>query len=76
MILSIHPENPQQRLLDQVISHVQKGAVICYPTDTGYGIGCDLFNQKAVKRLIQLKKRPTSKKFSGRATYRRKYRIY
>lgn len=64
MILSIHPENPQQRLVDQVIGQMQKGAIICYPTDTGYGIGCDLFNQKAVKRLKQLKKRPTSKPFS------------
>jgi tRNA threonylcarbamoyl adenosine modification protein (Sua5/YciO/YrdC/YwlC family) len=38
--------------------------VICYPTDTGYGIGCDLFNQKSIKQIIQLKRRPKLKPFS------------
>jgi len=64
MIITIHQENPQQRLVNQVTDQLKKGAVICYPTDTGYGIGCDLFNQKAVKRLVQLKKRPANKPFS------------
>ncbi len=43
---------------------MKSGAVICYPTDTGYGIGCDLFDQKAIKKIIQLKKRPKKKPFS------------
>ncbi|PID77657.1 MAG: threonylcarbamoyl-AMP synthase [Deltaproteobacteria bacterium] len=64
MIISIHPKDPQPRLISQAVQHLKKGAVICYPTDTGYGLGCDLFNPKAVKRLYQLKKRPANKPFS------------
>ncbi len=64
MLLSINPHNPQPRLIQQVIDALRKGAVICYPTDTVYGIGCDMYNQKAVKRLFQIKKRPTQKPIS------------
>lgn len=64
MLFTINPENPQLRLINQVIKQMKSGAIICYPTDTGYGIGCDLFNQKAIKRIIQLKKRPKQKPFS------------
>ena len=64
MLLEINPINPQERLINQVVQRLKEGAVICYPTDTGYGIGCDLFNQKAIKQLMQLKKRPKQKPFS------------
>lgn len=64
MLFTINPENPQLRLINQVIKQMKSGAIICYPTDTGYGIGCDLFDQKAIKRIIQLKKRPKQKPFS------------
>jgi tRNA threonylcarbamoyl adenosine modification protein (Sua5/YciO/YrdC/YwlC family) len=64
MLLQINPDNPQQRLIDRAVKLLKNGAVICYPTDTGYGIGCDLFNQKAIKQIIQLKKRPKQKPFS------------
>lgn len=64
MLISINPDNPQQRLVDQVISKMKNGAIICYPTDTGYGIGCDMFNQKAIKKVIQIKKRPKHKPFT------------
>lgn len=60
MILSINPHNPQARLIAQAVDALRHGAVICYPTDTVYGIGCDIFNQKAVKRIYQLKQRPLS----------------
>jgi tRNA threonylcarbamoyl adenosine modification protein (Sua5/YciO/YrdC/YwlC family) len=63
-ILEINPYNPQRRLLEQVIEVLQKGGVIGYPTDTMYGIGCDIFNQKAVKRVFQIKNRPKDKPFS------------
>jgi tRNA threonylcarbamoyl adenosine modification protein (Sua5/YciO/YrdC/YwlC family) len=63
-ILQINPINPQQRLIDQVVVALKQGAVIAYPTDTMYGIGCDIFNQKAVKRIYQIKKRDKSKPFS------------
>lgn len=63
-IVSLNPENPQPRLIKQVAEKLRQGAVVCYPTDTGYGIGCDIFNQKAVKRIYQIKQRPKDKPFS------------
>jgi tRNA threonylcarbamoyl adenosine modification protein (Sua5/YciO/YrdC/YwlC family) len=63
-ILEINPANPQPRLIAQVVETLQRGGVICYPTDTMYGIGCDIFNQKAIKRIYQIKRRPKDKPFS------------
>ncbi len=63
-MLSINPDNPQPRLISQVVEKLRRGALICYPTDTVYGIGCDIFNQKAVKRVYQIKNRPKQKPFS------------
>jgi len=64
MLININPDNPQLRLIQQVVEQLRSGAIICYPTDTGYGVGCDLFHQKAIKRLMQIKKRPVGKPFS------------
>jgi tRNA threonylcarbamoyl adenosine modification protein (Sua5/YciO/YrdC/YwlC family) len=64
MLLSINPNNPQKRLIRQVVEILDKGGLIIYPTDTFYGIGCDLFNKKSIRRIYQLKKRPLSKPFS------------
>ncbi len=63
-LIEINPYNPQPRLIAQVVDLLKKGGVIAYPTDTMYGIGCDIFNQKAVKRVHRLKKRPRTKPFS------------
>jgi tRNA threonylcarbamoyl adenosine modification protein (Sua5/YciO/YrdC/YwlC family) len=63
-IVAINPITPQARLIDQVVEVMRFGGVICYPTDTMYGIGCDIFNQKAVKRVYQIKRRPKGKPFS------------
>lgn len=64
MLLEINPDNPQARLINKVVEQLRDGAIICYPTDTVYGIGCDIFNQKAIKRVFQLKNRPKHKPFS------------
>ena len=64
MLLSINPDNPQKRLISKVAEVLDQGGVIIYPTDTFYGIGCDLFNKKSIRRVYQLKKRPLSKPFS------------
>lgn len=64
MIISINAENPQQRLINGVCEVLDKGGLIAYPTDTFYGIGCDLFNKKAIQRIYRLKNRPLSKPFS------------
>ncbi|MFC1837522.1 L-threonylcarbamoyladenylate synthase [Thermodesulfobacteriota bacterium] len=64
MIISINPDNPQLRHIKQIAQKLRNGAVICYPTDTVYGIGCDIFNQKAIKKIFQIKNRPKHKPFS------------
>ena len=63
-LLEINPYNPQPRLISQVVDVLKKGGVVAYPTDTMYGIGCDIFQQKAVKRVHQIKRRPKHKPFS------------
>jgi len=52
--LSIHPQNPEQRKINRVVEVLQKGGIIIYPTDTIYGIGCDLMNRRAVERVCQV----------------------
>jgi len=64
MLLSINPDNPQKRLIDKAVQALYQGGLIIYPTDTFYGIGCDLFNKKSIKRIYQLKRRPLTKPFS------------
>lgn len=55
MLLQIHPENPQPRLVKQVVECLKDGGVIVYPTDTIYGIGCDIFQHKAIERICKIK---------------------
>ncbi len=64
MMISINPENPQLRKIRQVVDILKDGGVVAYPTDTIYGIGCDIFNKKAIKRVHQIKRQPESKPFS------------
>jgi tRNA threonylcarbamoyl adenosine modification protein (Sua5/YciO/YrdC/YwlC family) len=52
--LSIHPINPEPRKINQVINVLREGGIIVYPTDTIYGIGCDLMNRRSVERLCQI----------------------
>ncbi len=55
MILRIYPENPNERELLKVVDILKKGGVIIYPTDTVYGLGCDINSKKAVERVAQIK---------------------
>ena len=55
MLIEIHPKNPQPRLIKQVIECLKDGGVIIYPTDTIYGLGCDIFQHKAVDRICTIK---------------------
>jgi len=55
MLLRIHHQNPQQRLLNQVVDCLKSGGVIIYPTDTIYGLGCDIYHPKAIERICQIK---------------------
>ena len=56
MLIHIHPDNPQPRLIKQVVEILKKGGVIIYPTDTIYGLGCDIFQHKAIERICAIKK--------------------
>ncbi len=64
MLLSINPENPQLRLIRRVSEILEEGGIIAYPTDTFYGIGCDLYNKKGIQLIYRLKNRPLKKPFS------------
>lgn len=64
MIISINPQNPQQRLIRRVSETLDKGGLIAYPTDTFYGIGCDLYNKKGIQKIYKLKNRPLNQPFS------------
>jgi tRNA threonylcarbamoyl adenosine modification protein (Sua5/YciO/YrdC/YwlC family) len=55
MYLHIHPQDPQQRNINTVVETLRNGGVIIYPTDTIYGLGCDIFNQKAIERICRIK---------------------
>lgn len=55
MLLQLHPDNPQPRLLKQIADCLKDGGIIIYPTDTIYGLGCDIHHQKAVERICKIK---------------------
>ena len=53
--IKIYNENPSQELIEEVVSKLKKGGLIIFPTDTVYGLGCDLKNNKALERVAMLK---------------------
>lgn len=55
MFLEINPDNPQGRKVSQVVETLKQGGVIIYPTDTVYGIGCDIYDHKAVEKICRLR---------------------
>ena len=63
-ILKINPDNPQGRLINKVVDALKKGEVIAYPTDTVYGIGCDLFNKGAIDKVYRIKGKQRNKPLS------------
>ncbi|MDR1298332.1 MAG: threonylcarbamoyl-AMP synthase [Deltaproteobacteria bacterium] len=64
MIFTINPENPQPRLVQKVVGLLKDGAVIAYPTDTQYGLGCDLSQKKAIEKIYKIKQRNLKSPFS------------
>jgi tRNA threonylcarbamoyl adenosine modification protein (Sua5/YciO/YrdC/YwlC family) len=64
MIVQINSQNPQMRLIRKAVEILQRGGIIAYPTDTYYGIGCDIMNKKAIERIYLLKHRDKNKPFS------------
>lgn len=55
MLLPIKPEHPEPRKIARAVTVLEGGGVIAYPTDTVYGLGCDLTNKHAIDRLYQIK---------------------
>lgn len=64
MLIRIDPENPQEPLIGRVVEILERGGVIAYPTDTIYGIGCDLFNKEAIEKVYAIKNLPSAKPLS------------
>jgi len=63
-ILKINPDNPEKEKVDAAADIIKKGGIVVYPTDTVYGLGTDAFNEKAVEKIFQIKKRDFRKPFS------------
>ncbi|MCU0321744.1 MAG: L-threonylcarbamoyladenylate synthase [Chitinophagaceae bacterium] len=61
MLLHIHPDNPNPRNVKTVVECLLDGGVIIYPTDTIYGLGCDIFKHKAIEKIAQIKNVDTAK---------------
>lgn len=64
MILEINPKHPEPRKIKKVVEVLANGGVIAYPTDTFYGIGCDLLNKGSIEKIYQLKRRSHQQPFS------------
>ena len=64
-LIKIYPENPDPRRIEQVVEVLRRGGLVIYPTDTVYGLGCDIGNYKAVEALCRLKHvKPETANFS------------
>jgi tRNA threonylcarbamoyl adenosine modification protein (Sua5/YciO/YrdC/YwlC family) len=64
MLIEVNPLHPEPRKIQQAVAALERGEVIAYPTDTCYGLGCDLFNKKAVEKLYRIKGMDKEQKLS------------
>ena len=65
MLIKIYPENPNPKTIEQVVQVLRRGGVIIYPTDTVYGLGCDIKNQKAIETIARIRQiKPEKANFS------------
>ncbi len=55
MLLQIHPRDPQPRQINKVVECLQRGGIIIYPTDTIYGLGCDILQHRAIEKICRIK---------------------
>src|ERR1700744_978522 len=56
MLIKIYPENPNPKAIEQVADVLRRGGLIIYPTDTVYGLGCDITNQKVIEKICQIRR--------------------
>jgi tRNA threonylcarbamoyl adenosine modification protein (Sua5/YciO/YrdC/YwlC family) len=65
MLIKIYPENPNEKMIEQVVQVLRKGGIIIYPTDTVYGLGCDITNHKAIEAICKIRNiKPEKANFS------------
>ncbi|MGD9823743.1 L-threonylcarbamoyladenylate synthase [Desulfobacter sp.] len=64
MLYNVNPHTPQARIISMAVASLKKGGIIAYPTDTFYGIGCDIMNKKAIEQIYLIKQRDKTKPFS------------
>lgn len=64
MLLKINAENPQMRLIKKAAQVLNDGGIVVFPTDTAYGMGCDLFNKRSIEKIYEIKKRSRKQPFS------------
>jgi tRNA threonylcarbamoyl adenosine modification protein (Sua5/YciO/YrdC/YwlC family) len=57
MLVAINSQNPQIRLIRRAVEILKSGGIIIYPTDTVYGMGCDLFNKRGIERIYEIQRR-------------------
>ena len=63
-IVAIDPLHPQPRLVERAVQTLSSGGLVAFPTDTYYGIGCDVFDKRAIERIYQLKRLPRTHELS------------
>jgi tRNA threonylcarbamoyl adenosine modification protein (Sua5/YciO/YrdC/YwlC family) len=57
MLVSINNQNPQMRLIRRAVEILRSGGIVIYPTDTVYGMGCDLFNKRGIEKIYEIQRR-------------------
>ena len=60
----LHPKNPQVRFINKAVDVLKSGGIIIFPTDTFYGLGCDLFNKDGIEQILLIKNETDTKLFS------------
>ena len=55
MLIKLYPDNPNERVIRTIVECLMDGGIIIYPTDTVYGLGCDIFKSKAIERIALIK---------------------
>ena len=65
MLIKVYPENPNEKEIDKIVDCLKAGGIIIYPTDTVYGMGCDIMQQKAIEKICRIRNiKPEKANFS------------
>ena len=64
LVMKVHPETPQKRVIKRAVSILEQGGIVAFPTDTSYALGCDLHNKRAIEKMYRIKKMDRKKPLS------------